>query len=354
MLHTYSSFFRNSFHLLFHRYRILHILLFFFTSFYVDQCTVETSSNEEALPRKKWKQHKKISKRSPNNEAFYAARAISLNDSGDVAVVDEIVYEEPQECGGGWVYLRDRPRVYVFAEDGSERFVLNSAGSHENPPGILQCGSDVAVTKQGHFAVTDNTTDVKLFDVKGQNIGTFSIEEGASKTKQEARARCITSNSKCDLYVGDFTEQVITLHDADNFAIKQDIPVSINPSHIAVNSQGHICVVRSPFIERRPQHRTFCKVVVVDDSGDELFTISPTVWGNQAIPLGVVYDADDTLLLAVLDRNIKRGGHVHRYGKKGEFIECLIKGKEEPCGIALRGDSLAIADEKSVLIYKAE
>ncbi len=341
-------------------------------TFLINVCFAgEENTNKQAkLPPIKWKQYKKISQRSAKDgDAFFMAIGIALHESGDFAVVDEIEHTEPQESGHGVNFLT-RPRVYVFGDDGSQRFVLNSTGNHETPVGVLKCASDVAVTKQGHYAVTDNTTEVKLFDVKGQNVGSFSIsdEDGG---KQENRARCIAANSNGELYVGDFTEQIVTVHNADDFSIIRKIHVSVRPSHIAVDSRGRVCVVHTNLF---PQNIRYCRVIVFDDEGNELVSISPTIRGldtgsrgvvvgfgwavnntsGMAVPLGVAYDADDSLLLAVYDRSIKNGGHVHRYDANGKFLKCIIKGAQKPYGISIRNDTLVLADDKSVMIYKPE
>ncbi|XP_072049040.1 uncharacterized protein [Amphiura filiformis] len=281
------------------------------------QSASKAESKEIDLPTKKWKQHKKIVKRSSeDDDVFFSAIGITLHECGDFAVVDEIEHQEPQASGRGF-HLSTQPRVYVFEEDGSQRFVFNSVGAHEKPVGILKLGCDVAVTKQGHYAVTDNTTRVKLFDIKGQNVGSFCISE---EGKQENRARCIAVNSNGEIYIGDFTEQVITVHNADDFTILREIYVSIRPSHIAVNSLGQVCVVHTNLFPHNIRH---CRVIVFDDSGNEIVSISPTIRGlgvelgfgfgfrsdntGAAVPLGAVYDRDDSLLLAVYDHSIKNG-----------------------------------------------
>ncbi len=147
------------------------------------------------MPSRKWKQHTKISKSSIHGDAFSSARAIAFHESGIFAVVDDIEHAEPWETGSGFDYS-NRPRVYGLREDGSQQFVLNSTGTHENPVGVLHQASDVVVTKQGHFAVADNTTEVKLFNVKGQQVGSFSISNSG---KQEERARCIAVNTSGEI-----------------------------------------------------------------------------------------------------------------------------------------------------------
>ncbi|XP_072049041.1 uncharacterized protein [Amphiura filiformis] len=316
-------------------------------------------TKEDISPPKKWKQQKKISKRSADDDdVFSSAKVITWHQSGDFAVVDDIEHTTPQESGYG-VHLFTRSMFYVFGEDGTQRFVINTSESRGSGGAMvanLKLHSAVAVTKQGYFAVTDNTTQVKLFDIKGENVGNFTISEDNKEGGD--RARCIAVNSNGEIYVGDFSEQVISVHNADDFTKLREIFISIKPCYIAANSRGQVCVV-SFTIRILHQNRMmvpteYSKVAIFDDSGNEIFTISPTIWGKNATPLGVIYDADDTLLLAVFDRSINRGGHVHRYGKKGQFLECIIKGTEQPCGIALRNNTLAIADGKSVLIYKGE
>ena len=80
----------------------------------------------------------------------------------------------------------------------------------------------------------------------------------------------------------------------------------------------------------------------------------PKIWGKSAEPLGVVYDTDDTLLLGMYDSRSERGGHVHHYSKTGEFLKCVVKGIDKPNGLSIRNDTLAIADERSIVFYKKE
>ncbi|XP_072049042.1 uncharacterized protein [Amphiura filiformis] len=336
--------------------------------------TEKEEANQEVWSPKKWKQHKKISNRSAEvDDVFSSTKDITWHQSGDFAVVDDIEHAKPEESGNGaysfsfnvetQMLLSSntsvRSMMYVFGEDGTERFVINASECLGKPCGMaasLKLNCDVAVTKQGYFAVTDNTKQVKLFDIKGENVGSFTISDDDKGNRD--RARCIAVNANGEIYVGDFTEQVISVHNADDFTKLRDIYISIKPCYIAANSRGHVCVVTFDIHILHQNNmmvpKEYSKVAIFDDSGNEISTISPTVWGKNVTPLGVVYDADDTLLLAAFDRSINRGGHVHRYGKKGEFLECIIKGTEQPSGIALRNNTLAIADGKSVLIYKGE
>ncbi|XP_072049043.1 uncharacterized protein [Amphiura filiformis] len=261
-------------------------------------CAGNTTGKEECkekvLPPKKWKQRKKILKISEEyGDEFDETKAITCHRSGEYAVVDDIRHKTGK-CG----YTSWR-RVHAFREDGSQRFVLNSKGAPELPNGMLNAISGVAVTKQGYYAVTDRTAQVKLFDIKGQNVGSFSTSE-EDEGGQEAGANCIAVNSNGEIYVGDFHEQLITLHNADDFTKLGEIHVGISPSYIAVNNHGQVCVGTCEYLHVRGSRTWFQKVSIFDDSGNEISTISSTIWGKNATPCCVVYDEDDTLLLAVL------------------------------------------------------
>ncbi len=149
--------------------------------------------------------------------------------------------------------------------------------------------------------------------------------------------------------VGDFTEQIVSVHNADDFNKLREIYVSFRPNNITVDTQGNICVIHTNLL---PHNSRYCRVTVFDDCGDEIYTIFPTICNKKAVPLGAVFDLNNTLLVAVFDWTIKKGGHVHRYNKKGEFLECVIKGTEKPYGIRLGNSYLGIADDKSVIVYK--
>ncbi|XP_072049114.1 uncharacterized protein [Amphiura filiformis] len=303
-------------------------------------------AKEKVLPLKKWKQLKKIPKISEEyGDEFSSTTHITCHNSGEYAVVDDIRHNKGGGCYTTW------RRVHAFGEDGSQRFVLNSNKAPEMANGLLNAISGVAVTKQGYYAITDCTAQVKLFDTKGQNVGGFSVSE-ESEGEHEAHATCIAVNSNGEIYVGDFKEQVITIHNADDFTKMREIYVSIKPSRITINKYSQICVVTTEWF---PNSGWFRKAVIFDHSGNEILTLSPTIWGKNAMPLCVVYDEDDMLLLGVFDRSINRGGHVHRYGKTGEFLDCIIKGiAGSPSAIALKSNTLAIAVGKSVLIYKGD
>ncbi len=266
-----------------------------------------------------------------------------MHQSGAIAVVGDADVKIENICSV-------RSTTYVYGEDGSKDLTINSITNRGRPCDLitlLKLRADVAVTKQGYFAVSDKTAEVKLFDINGKKVPSFSTSDDGCGDKSRW-GRCITVNSKGSIFLGNYHEQLVTVHNADDFTVEKEINVSINPCRIAANSSGQVCVVSLD------ESRQSKQVVVFDNSGNEVFTITPMVWGNKALPIGVAYDEDDHLMLAVRDGSIKKGGHVHQYGKKGEFLQCIIKGVTLPSGIAVRNSTLAIADGKSVLIYKGE
>ena len=304
--------------------------------------TVDSTGKEEK-PSTKWKLLKKVQQResTADDNQFISAQAVAYNTSGDIAVVD--TGEKFFSCTVE-VETIHAPRVYAVSKDGSFPFALKSSTLQDKPE-ILKGASDVAVTKKGNFVLVNGTKQCEIFDFGGSHVGSFNITKSGS---DRDRARCITTNRNGDLFIGDFSQQIVTVHSGDDFSLLRDICVSVRPSHIAVNSRDHICIVHENYRVDR------CKVVGYDDSGDEVFTITPKVWGKVARPLGVVYDTDDTLLLGVYDFTRERGGHVHHYSKTGKFLKCVLKGTDKPNGLLIRDDTLAIADGRSVLFYKKE
>ena len=236
------------------------------------------------------------------------------------------------------------PRVYGFNEDGSFRFVIDSRKLQPQPfKRVSNHPSDLTVTKQGNFALVNHTNQCEIFDITGNQVGSFKFAEKSGK------ACCIASNSKRDLFIGITGQQVVAVLSGDDFTFLRKICVRVPPSHIAVNSRDHCCIVYEAYGQADKS-----AVVGYDDSGEEVFTINPKIWGKAAQPLGVVYDADDTLLLGMYDFRNERGGHVHHYSKTGKFLKCVLKGIDKPNCLTIRNDTLAIADERSVLFYKKE
>ena len=288
---------------------------------------------------------KKVQQResAAEDDQFISAEAVACNLSGDIAVVD--TGEKFVSCTNTVEVTRiHSPRIYAISKDGSFPFALKPSTLQDKAK-ILKDASDVAATKKGNFALVNGTKQSEIFDFGGNHVGSFNITKSGSDRN---RGRCIATNRKGDLFIGDFSQQIVTVHSGDDFSLLREIYVSIRPCHIAVNNRDHICIVYEDYRVDRS------KVIGYDDSGDEVFTITPKVWGKSAVPLGVIYDTDDTLLLGVYDFTRERGGHVHHYSETGKFLKCVLKGTDKPNGLSIRDDTLAIADGRSILFYQKE
>ena len=176
-------------------------------------------------------------------------------------------------------------------------------------------------------------------------------------------ARCIAVNSKTgEIVVGDYHRELVTVHNGEDFTLQKEIYVDLKPVHVAVNKKNQVavCMMNHELNRRTDKFCDHFKVVVFDYTGDELFTIVPKISGGEVDKsLGIVYDSGCGLYIAVskFDKSLlnkENGGHIHYYGSSGEFVKCVAKGLYWPLGMGIGKNLLAVADKKSVRVYKPE
>ena len=153
----------------------------------------------------------------------------------------------------------------------------------------------------------------------------------------------IAAKKNGHILVGDVERMVVTVHRPTDGALISTMPVTTRPISLAVDNSGRVVVSGGT----QPQ------VAVIDDNGSTIFTITPTIDGQQVkYCTDVCCDTSSGLYIAMYNDPVGTG-HIHHYDSCGRFLSCIAKGLYAPCGITLTSDSkqLAIADYHSVKIY---
>ena len=160
--------------------------------------------------------------------------------------------------------------------------------------------------------------------------------------KTDVDIRGVTANKDGHILVGDVERMVVTVHRPTDSELIRTMPVTTQPFFLAADNSGRVVVSAGT----QPQ------VAVIDDNGSTLFTITPTVDGQQVKCCGgVCCDTSSGLYIAMY--NGPYTGHIHHYDSCGRFLSCIAKGLVAPYGITLTSDGkqLLVADLYSVKIY---
>ena len=147
------------------------------------------------------------------------------------------------------------------------------------------------------------------------------------------------------IIVGDVSNAGISEHFLPDGSILRTIfkkPYK-QPYNLAVDSQDRIVVG-----DRGSE------VVVIDDNGDTLITITPTIGGvNEVKCVSMVCDGSGIYITVSFEIYNERRSHIHQYDNEGEFLKCIIKDLFCPLAIQFTSDGqrLAVADTPEIKMY---
>ncbi|XP_072049255.1 uncharacterized protein [Amphiura filiformis] len=262
---------------------------------------------------------------------FREANGIAPCHTGDIVITNLNLYTNSSE-------------IYYFTNDGLYITTL----LHNNDE--LVHPWDVAFTTQGQLVVTDQSKNVKMYDVNSNTMFSFSTLSPDEDPSTEVTTSGVAVTPMDDIIVGDSSRKVVTIHSKAGAWEPRKITVPINPVYVASNNRRSILI--SDWTER--------KVIAMNFHGETLYNIDDfKVEGHVSAPMGLACDIDCNVYIAVIKYNETTGkviagtGHIHQYDNKGTFIRCIAKGLYVPRGVALSNQgSLYVANETSILIYK--
>ena len=222
-----------------------------------------------------------------------------------------------------------------------------------NRAGKLLYPFSVAVVsnRPTQIAITDHSTDIKIFNVNGSFVNSFSTLAPSEKPVPWVRgfAISITLSNQNDIIVGDGDRKCITIHTQSGVFIRK-IPIPIIPIFLATNS--HLIII-SDWMAR--------KVIGMTRDGRVMFTLDTfVVNGKGGMPSGITCDSNDDVYIAVVHLNESTGcafhntGHIHQYDNNGTFIKCVIRDLYIPYDLAMSKGKLYIANKTSILVYSQE
>lgn len=213
----------------------------------------------------------------------------------------------------------------------------------------------VAVSKEGYIVQVCRRV-VNILDKNLNHIRHFSVP---SVENTSVRYKILSGSVDCNdriffydkgqrVWVHSFsTGQLIT-----SFQMERKILTNSGQA-IALNSNDQILVHLSP------QGETYSKVIVIDYTGKEVFTIAPTVdedltrrwvWAQ-----GVVCDEYNNIYVGLRVMGLDNSSHIHKYSPTGRFIGCIVRGLYMIKKLDFAKDgSLVVADWKAIHIYKVQ
>ena len=127
-----------------------------------------------------------------------------------------------------------------------------------------------------HLVVTDNTDQVKMYNEDGTLVFQFTTlplnEVGKRDVgKKDVCIGGVTAKKDGHILVGDVKRMVVTVHRPTDGELISTMPVTTRPVFLAVDNSGRVVV--SGGKQRQ--------VAVIDDNGSTIFTITPTIDGQQ-------------------------------------------------------------------------
>ena len=153
--------------------------------------------------------------------------------------------------------------------------------------------------------------------------------------KTDVSIRSVTAKKDGHILVGDVKRMVVTVHRPTDGELISTMPVNTRPAFLAVDNSGRVVVSGG----KQQQ------MAVIDDNGSTIFTITPTIDGQQVkYCQGVCCNTSSGLYIAMY--NGPDTGHIHHYDSCGRFLRCITKGLYAPHGITLTSDrkQLLVAD----------
>ena len=179
------------------------------------------SSSAPGVPSReaKWKQIRKFGEEGDGEGQLRRATGIAVCSTGDVAITDTTRGRAADN------------RAFVFSSKGEYKHTLKSRPT--NPAGKLLFPTCVAVVSNTQIAITDNSTDIKIFHVNGSFLKSFSTlapsEQPVPRVK--AFAMGIAVSNQNEIIVGDWDRKCITIQAQPGVFIKIiSIPIIPHPS----------------------------------------------------------------------------------------------------------------------------
>ena len=218
-----------------------------------------------------------------------------------------------------------------------------------NPAGKLLFPYSIAVISNTWITITDQSTDIKIFDVDGSFVNSFSTPAPGEKPVPGVTAFAvgIAVSNQDEIIVGDWDRKCITIHAQSGVFIKK-IPIPTIPFFLATNS--HLIVISD---------WKAMKVIGMTRDGTVMFTLDKfVVNGEVGGPNGITCDSNDDVYIAVtrVDEGsvIANSGHIHQYDTNGTFTRCIIRDLYCPFGLAMSKDRLYITNSTSIVVYGQE
>ncbi|XP_072043563.1 uncharacterized protein [Amphiura filiformis] len=277
----------------------------------------------------KWKLIQEFGMEGDGPGQFKKANGIAVCNNGDIVVTD---------------HRATTTKAYLFNSNGKYQFTFQSHLT--NPNGKLLYPMRVAVTG-GDILISDTSKLVKIFDFSGDYLNSLSTAaaECDSTTKYCTYGIAVTPSGVVG--AGDIKRRVVTLRNTTDEQLVKMVPISIQPYHLACDRDNNVWA----------SDCFASKVIRLSGNGDVTCCIdSFKVDGKTGAPYGVVCN-EDLVYIAVKEINemhqhIPNTGHIHRYTIGGQYLGCIIRHMNAPCGIAISNGKLFVANSKSVLVYE--
>ena len=198
----------------------------------------------------------------------------------------------------------------------------------------------VAVTSEGKYLVA-RETHVDVYSSSRKHEGQFNFRNEGSKTESNRYAFRITVMDDDSVVIGDERNSTIIVVSKEGVVLRV-FPISVSPMRLCRMSNGMVAV----------SNWKAGKVCVVDvESGAEIGTI------NIPQALGLCYHTQtDCFLVGRRMSELPGSGFIDQFcALTGRHIGRIVDDLHAPYGMAitgLRDDFLAVADVKSVKVYR--
>ena len=236
-------------------------------------------------------------------------------------------------------------RVTVFSETGHVKYNIDK--TQDLKAGVTSYPWNVAVSSDGRIFVTQQTSQVHVYDDRGiciQQFPTISLDNRSSDT-QETMHMGITIDRQGHLLVAETNNRYISRHQLTGAHISS-FKVSMQVYYIAANIHNKIIVSGNKSILIFGYEAC---VQILDQTGQLLCNIkSPTGAGWN--PRGLCCTDDDEVYISSCNESIGIYGYSSETGK---YLGCITKDVEYPTGLCLTedGKQLFVAQEKSVKVF---
>ncbi|XP_071807752.1 uncharacterized protein [Asterias amurensis] len=246
----------------------------------------------------------------------------------------------------GMVALAHSNELAVIPHDQPRAVIINDSTGKVANALQVQAGAHSIVEAQDKLVVVSTESDrVNVYNRDGTREFDFgTVPEHLHGRDFNVNLRGVAVKRMGTIIVGDVSNTSISEHFPDGSILRLIFfKGDKQPFDLAVDSQDRIVVG-----DRSSE------VVVIDDNGDTLITIKPTIGGvNKVKCVSMVCDGSGIYITVSFRIDNERHSHIHQYDNEGNFLKCIIKDLFCPMAIQFTSDGqrLAVADTPETKIY---